>query len=361
MKKRHDMILRLALWILVLTLLSGGPGSRASAAGTDIMFSDPSVLVGGSVTVNVYSTAAVAGIDLTLVYDTDRLNYTGWSGGLGNTAVQPGTGSLHIVDYCGSGEGRFSLNLTFTALNQGSASVRPTACSASDAGGDEMSVEYMSHSSVVTITAASSNCDLAALYIDPGALSPAFSSAVTDYSVTVPNSAGWLAVTPVKSDEAASYVVRGNDWLNVGMNTVTVTVTAGNGAQKVYTLAVTRLAAETAPASAAPVRSAAPAPTETPAPEPDESPDASPSASPSAAPTASPTPSPTASPTAKPTPSPTPASNGELEQLWEENEELRYLVKVLAVAAGAFFLTAAVLGTAMVRALTSRKSRNRDR
>ena len=37
----------------------------AKAADTDVMFSDPSVVVGNSVTVNVYTTSAVAGIDLT--------------------------------------------------------------------------------------------------------------------------------------------------------------------------------------------------------------------------------------------------------------------------------------------------------
>ena len=87
----------------------------ARAADTDVMFSDPSVVVGNTVTVNVYTTSAVAGIDLTLVYDTDYLTYTGASGGLGNAAVQDNGGSLRIVDYSGSGEGKFSLNLSFTA------------------------------------------------------------------------------------------------------------------------------------------------------------------------------------------------------------------------------------------------------
>ncbi len=38
----------------------------AKAADTDVMFSDPSAVVGNTVTVNVYTTSAVAGIDLTL-------------------------------------------------------------------------------------------------------------------------------------------------------------------------------------------------------------------------------------------------------------------------------------------------------
>ena len=218
----------------------------AKAADTDVMFSDPGAVVGNSVTVNVYTTSAVAGIDLTLVYDTDYLTYTGASGGLGNAAVQDNGGSLRIVDYSGSGEGKFSLNLSFTARAVGTTALRPTACSASNAGGDAVSVEYASHSASVTITSASSDCTLSALYIDPGTLSPAFSANVTNYAVTVPYETAWLAVSAVKNDAAATAAVSGNGSLSVGLNYVTVTVTAGNGAQRVYTLAVTRQAQDTA-------------------------------------------------------------------------------------------------------------------
>lgn len=234
--KRRKTILAALFAAAVLPWLT----ISARAADTDVMFSDPSAVVGSTVTVNVYTTSAVAGIDLTLVYDTDALAYTGASGGLGNAAVQDNGGSLRIVDYSGSGEGRFSLNLNFTARAAGTTSVRPTACSASSAGGDAIRVEYASHSASVTITTASSDCTLSALYIDTGTLSPAFSSGTLNYAVTVPYETTSLAVSAVKSDAAASTAVNGNGALSVGLNYVTVTVTAGNGAQCVYTLAVTR-------------------------------------------------------------------------------------------------------------------------
>lgn len=227
--------------LLAVTLLA----VPARAADVDIMFNDPSVIVGGGVTVNVYTTADVAGVNLTVVYDTDYLTYTGSSGGLGNASVQDNSGTITIVDYHSTAAGRFSLNLNFTAKATGSTTLRPTACTVSDASGDLMGVEFASHSSVVSITSASSDCNLSALYIDPGTLSPAFSAGQTNYTVTVPNATTWLAVSPVKSDASATYSISGNDWLNVGLNYVTVTVTAGNGAQKTYTMAVTRQAAET--------------------------------------------------------------------------------------------------------------------
>lgn len=47
-------------------------------------------------------------------------------------------------------------------------------------------------------------------------------------------------MSAVKNDAAATTAVSGNGSLSVGLNYVTVTVTAGNGTQRVYTLAVTR-------------------------------------------------------------------------------------------------------------------------
>ena len=239
---RPLLLLGLCL-LLSLTLLA----VPARAADVDIMFNDPGVIVGGAVTVNVYTTGEVAGVNLTVVYDTDYLTYTGSSGGLGNASVQDNGGTITIVDYHSTAAAKFSLNLNFTSKAVGSTTLRPTACTISDASGDLMGVEFASHSSVVSITSASADCNLSALYIDPGTLTPAFSAGQTNYTVTVPNATTWLAVSPVKSDASASYQISGNDWLNVGLNYVTVTVTAGNGAQKTYTMAVTRQAAEAQP------------------------------------------------------------------------------------------------------------------
>ena len=68
MKKKHCILAALFAAVLLPRLTVS-----ARAADTDVMFSDPTATVGNSVTVNVYTTSAVAGIDLTLVYDTDYL------------------------------------------------------------------------------------------------------------------------------------------------------------------------------------------------------------------------------------------------------------------------------------------------
>ncbi|WP_162276887.1 cadherin-like beta sandwich domain-containing protein [Mucilaginibacter pedocola] len=93
---------------------------------------------------------------------------------------------------------------------------------------------------------------LSSLSVVPGPLSPAFSPSVTSYNVTVV--APRVRVTPY----AESYfslklngkpVVSGQDWLdvplNLGANTITVSVTAQDSTVKTYTINVTRLATST--------------------------------------------------------------------------------------------------------------------
>lgn len=83
------------------------------------------------------------------------------------------------------------------------------------------------------------NANLTALSCANGALSPAFDSNTTSYSITVPYEVQSLDLNYSRADSGARVSVSGNT-LVVGANTVTLTVTAENGAQKQYYIAVTR-------------------------------------------------------------------------------------------------------------------------
>jgi len=86
------------------------------------------------------------------------------------------------------------------------------------------------------------NANLSNLAVSSGTLSPAFASSGTSYTVTVPNSVTSETLTPTLSDSNASFDISGGDVLNVGPNTITVTVTAQDGVTtKVYAVVVTRL------------------------------------------------------------------------------------------------------------------------
>ncbi|WP_169306626.1 cadherin-like beta sandwich domain-containing protein [Cohnella pontilimi] len=96
----------------------------------------------------------------------------------------------------------------------------------------------------------SSNADLSNLTISAGTLSPAFSPFTTSYTASVDYSVFSIFVTPTMADSTASVKVNGsptpsgyavNVPLNVGSNTITVTVTAQDGTtQKNYNITVNR-------------------------------------------------------------------------------------------------------------------------
>jgi formylglycine-generating enzyme required for sulfatase activity len=87
------------------------------------------------------------------------------------------------------------------------------------------------------------NADLATLTMSSGTLTPAFSAGTTSYAVTVMLDVTTLTVTATAADPYAtlSIVPTQPMPLVLGANPVTVTVTAESGAQKAYSVVVTRL------------------------------------------------------------------------------------------------------------------------
>lgn len=85
---------------------------------------------------------------------------------------------------------------------------------------------------------------LAALTINQGKLSPAFSSDVTSYSAKVDNSTSGIIVNAIPDDISAkvkiSGTTTGNVSLSVGSNIITITVTSVDGSVKTYTLTIFR-------------------------------------------------------------------------------------------------------------------------
>lgn len=87
----------------------------------------------------------------------------------------------------------------------------------------------------------SNNANLKSLFIDQEGLSPMFSSVVTSYTLTVPESVTSLKITPVVEQAGAKYWITGDENLEMGNNVVTITVTAPDGTKKVYTINVSRV------------------------------------------------------------------------------------------------------------------------
>ena len=74
-----------------------------------------------------------------------------------------------------------------------------------------------------------------------GSLSPAFSPKTKNYTATVDNSVTSLSISATPTNQTAKVTsVSGNDNLQVGENTITITVKAENGVTATYTIVVTR-------------------------------------------------------------------------------------------------------------------------
>ena len=106
-------------------------------------------------------------------------------------------------------------------------------------------------SSDMTFATLSNNALLSDLGTSGGTLSPAFSSEITDYTITVPNGTTAFALVPVAADPTANLRINGSPVasgvasapvaLSVGANTMTTVVTAQDGVtERVYSVRVLR-------------------------------------------------------------------------------------------------------------------------
>ena len=86
----------------------------------------------------------------------------------------------------------------------------------------------------------STDNNLASLNVSNGTLSPSFSSGNTKYSMEVPFSVSSLNIKATPKDSKASVKVNNNSLVAEETTTVSVVVTAENGSQKTYTIAVKR-------------------------------------------------------------------------------------------------------------------------
>lgn len=87
--------------------------------------------------------------------------------------------------------------------------------------------------------APSSNCSLSAIIAGNFTLTPAFSSDTTYYTAKVPYSVSKLNLDYNRADKTQTVSINGTQ-LAVGLNTVTLKVTAASGATRTYTIEVTR-------------------------------------------------------------------------------------------------------------------------
>ena len=239
MKKLLPRLLAACLLAIVLML-----PTRAQAAGVSLTGGTGGLRPGSTVTL----TLSVSGSNLVAINGafsgTQGMSLSsvtsarsGWQIGInGNNFTAYDTTMTNPV---GSSAAIFTATFKINS-NAASGSTVSTGVAGVTASDGENTLTLGSATWSATIAAPlSTNNNLSALSCSNAPLSPAFSAGTVYYSVTVPYSVTALNLNYTRADSTASVTVSGNS-LVVGSNTVTITVTAQNGAKKSYYITATR-------------------------------------------------------------------------------------------------------------------------
>ena len=208
-----------------------------SAANTTISFSSNTVTVGSSVTVTVTVNPGQTfnAVSYNVNYDENILQFSSSEQATG------GAGVLKVVESFAD-KTSVSYSMVFTAIATGNCAVSVDNCLWSAGGSSEIAISGASATLSVKDPVLSSNANLKSLSLNSGKLSPKFSASRTSYTSKVLYDVTKVNVSANVADGSAKVVsVTGNTNLQVGENTVVVTVQAADGTQKKYTIVVTRL------------------------------------------------------------------------------------------------------------------------
>lgn len=246
------------LFALFLTFIlcfhMGSMVTRAEGASVTIALSSATVSIGGSVTVTVtVSGSDVSQYDIYLTYDSSVLQYVSSSGaaqanGSGGTIrLVGGTGSTSLTftaiangsSYVStSGSEVYNMNYGQIPITHAGANITVETAVPSTTEGDKTTEDDKTEEPTTEEDKRSADCSLSALQVSPGKLEPAFSASTTAYFVQLEEDATSIVVSAQTADEKASTAISGADNLKKGENTVKITVTAENGAVKIYNIRV---------------------------------------------------------------------------------------------------------------------------
>lgn len=232
------IIKKIAPFILVVCLTVSLFGIGANAAGSTIALNKSTLSKGEQLTATFSFTAedAMYAVEGYVTYDPSVLSFVS-----GSDCNKITDGKIKIVKAL-EGTTSYSASISFSTLKAGSSTLSLGEV-VYVAGDSELSMS----GSGVTVTvqdpsaAASSNANLSSLKVSAGTLSPAFSKNVTTYNVTIPYEVEELLLSVTTEDANANCTVEGAKTMKVGANKRVIVVTAQNGAQKRYTVNVTRL------------------------------------------------------------------------------------------------------------------------
>ena len=229
---------------LLLLIQTGMPMQVFAADGKlSIAVSARTVNVGDTVTVTLSAAGPnneKATADMEFTYNTSTFSFEscgapGYTGGAGGTVKA--SGGMVTVKLKAIAEGDCGLKVTGS---NGKIKASGEGLSKMVAAG------VVIQAGAGTASTGSSDNSLSALSLSAGELSPAFVYSTTSYVAEVPYETTSVDVNATPSHSNAKVEsITGNTDLQVGENTISVTVTAENGSKAVYKIVVTRAAEPT--------------------------------------------------------------------------------------------------------------------
>ncbi len=221
-----------------------------SAADTSLQFSAHSVEIGSKfvVTIKFAPYASMLAVQTNVTYNPDVLKIETYEfiAGDGVVNTTQAAGVIPVVFSTLSPKSEFGVKLTFSTLKTGDSTIAVKDCvyTYQPAAGEQSKTQtFNGQSAKMTVIDKQlpNNANLSSLTLSAGTLSPNFTAARTNYTVSVPYETDKITLYTKLSDAKAKVAILSNPTnLNVGANTIKVTVTAQNGSQKIYTVVVTR-------------------------------------------------------------------------------------------------------------------------
>jgi len=240
----------LILFALAVLWFGTPEQAQAAMASIDLQVESDTVRVGDEFEVTLWinvqpaegetpQAAIIGDFEAYLIYNADVMEFV-----TAPSCITGGAGMLRIADMGAEASvGSRKYVIRFQAIARGVSEVSLDSRPIVYTYGMDQAMSVSSNVLTFAIEAArdaSDNANLSALKVSPGKLSPAFATTVREYEVSVPYETERLIVSALTEDENAVVGVNGSTGLQVGRNTVVVTVTAENGTEKRYYLYVTR-------------------------------------------------------------------------------------------------------------------------
>ena len=219
--------------LLVVTLLP----VQAHAAGATLT-GTAAPQAGDTVTLTLSVPNKVYGLTADLSY-SGNLSFTNYNCSVSGWSIVVNNNKFSVYGTSSSSGGLVTIKMKVSgSAKEGDALTATFSNIVVSDGNSDTSLDSASWSGKVG-AAPSGNCNLSSLSCSNATLSPSFSSSTTYYTCTVPFAVEKLDLNYKKADNSATVSVSGNE-LAVGVNTVTIKVTAANGATKSYTIDATR-------------------------------------------------------------------------------------------------------------------------